>query len=181
MPRAIEVVGEHGDPLGESFTVTLTDPATRQRIPQFQLVKYRGQAGNGGFLMFFAPPERQPATHACSSTGCHGSPDGRVAVFARHYMPSATIEASPIAQIGAWVAEGDWTAGLAAWRLGDCTSAADAFERTARSAHNPELNAAGYKTRPYHAGLADEERIRTQEAFRTDKVTVPGVMVIELA
>ena len=33
-------------------------------------------------------------------------PDGRVAVFARHYMPSATIEASPIAQIGAWVAEG---------------------------------------------------------------------------
>lgn len=45
---------------------------------------------------------------------------------------------------GAWVAEGDWTAGLAAWRLGDCDGAAGAFERTARSAHNPELGAAGY-------------------------------------
>ena len=45
---------------------------------------------------------------------------------------------------GAWVAEGDWTAGLAAWRLGDCDQARDAFERTARSAHNPELGSAGY-------------------------------------
>ena len=45
---------------------------------------------------------------------------------------------------GAWVAEADWTAGLAAWRLGDCDQARDAFERTARSAHNPELGSAGY-------------------------------------
>lgn len=30
----------------------LTDPATKQRIPQFQLIKYRGRAGNGGFLNF---------------------------------------------------------------------------------------------------------------------------------
>lgn len=45
---------------------------------------------------------------------------------------------------GAWVAEGDWTAGLAAWRLGDCDGARNAFEQTARSAHNPELGAAGY-------------------------------------
>lgn len=45
---------------------------------------------------------------------------------------------------GAWVAEGDWTAGLAAWRLGDCAGAADAFQRVAVSAYNPELNAAGY-------------------------------------
>ena len=45
---------------------------------------------------------------------------------------------------GAWVAEGDWTAGLAAWRLNDCVGAADAFQRVAISAYNPELNAAGY-------------------------------------
>lgn len=45
---------------------------------------------------------------------------------------------------GAWVGEGDWTAGLAAWRLGDCAGAAEAFQRTAHSAHNPELTAAGY-------------------------------------
>jgi len=30
----------------------LTDEATNQRIPQIQLIKYRGKAGNGGFLNF---------------------------------------------------------------------------------------------------------------------------------
>ena len=45
---------------------------------------------------------------------------------------------------GAWVAEGDWVAGLAAWRMGDCETAADAFQRTARGAHNVELVAAGH-------------------------------------
>jgi hypothetical protein len=43
---------------------------------------------------------------------------------------------------GAWVAEGDWTMGLAAWRLGDCTQAGQAFERAAYGASNPELRAA---------------------------------------
>ena len=43
---------------------------------------------------------------------------------------------------GPWVAEGWWTAGLAAWRLGDCAGAADAFDKAAGRADNPELNAA---------------------------------------
>src|SRR5215211_6933095 len=30
----------------------LTDEATNERIPQIQLIKYRGRAGNGGFLNF---------------------------------------------------------------------------------------------------------------------------------
>ena len=45
---------------------------------------------------------------------------------------------------GAWVPEGDWIAGLSAWRLGDCESASRYFEKTARSASNPELGAAAY-------------------------------------
>ncbi len=45
---------------------------------------------------------------------------------------------------GPWVAEGDWVAGLAAWRLGDCDKAADAFRRSAAGASNPELTAAGH-------------------------------------
>ncbi|MGN3973102.1 transglycosylase SLT domain-containing protein [Tsuneonella sp. SYSU-LHT278] len=45
---------------------------------------------------------------------------------------------------GAWVGEGDWTAGLAAWRLDDCAGAADAFQRAAGSAQNPELTAAAH-------------------------------------
>ncbi|MGG2005355.1 hypothetical protein [Novosphingobium resinovorum] len=34
---------------------------------------------------------------------------------------------------GPWVGEAWWTAGLAAWRLGDCDGAADAFAKAARS------------------------------------------------
>jgi soluble lytic murein transglycosylase len=45
---------------------------------------------------------------------------------------------------GPWVAEGWWIAGLAAWRLGDCTGAGDAFARTAQLSENAELTAAGY-------------------------------------
>jgi soluble lytic murein transglycosylase-like protein len=45
---------------------------------------------------------------------------------------------------GAWVAEGDWAMGLAAWRLGDCAQAGQAFERAAYGAQNPELRAAAY-------------------------------------
>jgi soluble lytic murein transglycosylase-like protein len=43
---------------------------------------------------------------------------------------------------GPWVAEGWWTAGLAAWRLSDCQGAADGFARSAQLATNPELQAA---------------------------------------
>jgi soluble lytic murein transglycosylase len=43
---------------------------------------------------------------------------------------------------GPWVAEGWWTAGLAAWRLGDFVGAADAFQNTATRAGNPELASA---------------------------------------
>jgi len=43
---------------------------------------------------------------------------------------------------GAWVAEGEWVAGLAAWRLGDCTEAGEAFRRAAFQAINPELRSA---------------------------------------
>ncbi|MBX7481130.1 lytic transglycosylase domain-containing protein [Qipengyuania qiaonensis] len=45
---------------------------------------------------------------------------------------------------GAWVAEGDWVAGLSAWRLGDCDKAAEAFQRSAGGSINPELTAAGH-------------------------------------
>lgn len=43
---------------------------------------------------------------------------------------------------GPWVAEGWWTAGLAAWRMDDCQGAGDAFSRTASLSENSELTAA---------------------------------------
>ena len=45
---------------------------------------------------------------------------------------------------GPWVAEGDWAAGLAAWRLGDCDRAAEAFQRSAAASTNPNLTAAAH-------------------------------------
>jgi len=44
---------------------------------------------------------------------------------------------------GPWVAEGWWTVGLAAWRLGGCEEAAAAFEKSAALADNADLAAAG--------------------------------------
>ncbi|HSG34157.1 MAG TPA: transglycosylase SLT domain-containing protein [Sphingomonadaceae bacterium] len=43
---------------------------------------------------------------------------------------------------GPWVAEGEWVKGLAAWRLGDCLTSLNGFERTAGFSANSELTAA---------------------------------------
>ncbi|KHL25801.1 lytic murein transglycosylase [Croceibacterium mercuriale] len=64
-----------------------------------------------------------------------------------YYIENRDAEALALARTvsageGAWVGEGEWTAGLAAWRLGDCAGAGDAFERAAYYAHNPELRSA---------------------------------------
>jgi soluble lytic murein transglycosylase-like protein len=45
---------------------------------------------------------------------------------------------------GEWVAEGQWVEGLAAWRMGYCSLAAEAFGNVAGRAANPELAAAGH-------------------------------------
>jgi soluble lytic murein transglycosylase-like protein len=45
---------------------------------------------------------------------------------------------------GPWVPEGEWVIGLAAWRMGDCATAAEGFDRAAATAINPELAAASY-------------------------------------
>ena len=59
------------------------------------------------------------------------------------YIENDDANAYALAQLaaqgsGPWVPEAWWTAGLAAWRLGDCAGAADAFEKTAGGADNPE-------------------------------------------
>lgn len=45
---------------------------------------------------------------------------------------------------GAWVAEGEWVAGLAAWRLGHCSLAGEAFARAASLSTNVELTSAAH-------------------------------------
>ncbi|MFN3818569.1 lytic transglycosylase domain-containing protein [Blastomonas sp.] len=66
-----------------------------------------------------------------------------------YYIENRDDEALALARVAAggagdWVGEAHWTAGLAAWRLGDCVSALQGFEGAAASAWNEELRAAGY-------------------------------------
>lgn len=65
------------------------------------------------------------------------------------YIENQDSEAYGLAQLatqgsGPWVGEAWWTAGLAAWRLGDCQGASDAFKNTADRAENAELRSAAY-------------------------------------
>jgi soluble lytic murein transglycosylase-like protein len=65
------------------------------------------------------------------------------------YIENDDANAYALAQLatqgtGPWVGEAWWTAGLAAWRLGDCQGAADAFKNTAARADNPELQSAAW-------------------------------------
>ena len=66
-----------------------------------------------------------------------------------YYIENRDAQAYAVAQqvaqgSGPWVAEGDWTAGLAAWRLGDCTRAAQYFDTASRGAHDSELKVAAH-------------------------------------
>ena len=45
---------------------------------------------------------------------------------------------------GPWVAEGEWVAGLAAWRLGYCALSGEAFGRAAQQSTNVELTTAAH-------------------------------------
>ncbi|GAA4039228.1 transglycosylase SLT domain-containing protein [Parerythrobacter jejuensis] len=59
--------------------------------------------------------------------------------------PAALAMAKTVSQgAGPWIAEGEWVAGLAAWRLNDCDEAADSFRRAAAYSMNPELGAAAH-------------------------------------
>jgi soluble lytic murein transglycosylase-like protein len=65
------------------------------------------------------------------------------------YIENQDADAYRLAQLaaqgsGPWVSEAWWTAGLAAWRLGDCAGAGDAFREASQRATNAELIAASH-------------------------------------
>lgn len=82
---------------------------------------------------------------------------------------------------GEWVAEGKWVAGLAAWRLGACESAAAHFEDTARKATNPELAAAGYywASRSHVRCRAPEKAAELLRGAARHDQTLYGMLAIE--
>ncbi|APE28891.1 transglycosylase SLT domain-containing protein [Aurantiacibacter gangjinensis] len=64
-----------------------------------------------------------------------------------YFIENRDAEALAMAQTvaagsGAWVAEGDFSIGLASFRLGDCRTASGGFQRAAQGAINPSLRSA---------------------------------------
>ena len=82
---------------------------------------------------------------------------------------------------GPWVAEGWWIAGLAAWRLDDCTGAVDAFAKTAQASENAELTAAAayWQSRALvRCRLPDQAAALLRKAARMDE-TLYGMLAAE--
>ncbi len=102
------------------------------------------------------------------------------------YIENDDTSAYQLAQLaaqgaGAWVAEGWWTAGLAAWRLGDCAGAAGAFENTAARADNPELAAAAlyWQSRAYVRCRQPEKAAAPLRAAAARDETLYGMLAAE--
>lgn len=102
------------------------------------------------------------------------------------YIENDDASAYQLAQLatqgsGAWVAEAWWTAGLAAWRLGDCQGAADAFGESAGGASNPELSAAAYywQSRSYVRCRQPEKAVEPLRGAAAHDETLYGMLAAE--
>jgi len=82
---------------------------------------------------------------------------------------------------GPWVAEGEWVAGLASWRLGDCATSADAFARAASLSQNIELTSAAHywANRAYTLCRKPGEAERHLAAAARYDETLYGMLAIE--
>lgn len=82
---------------------------------------------------------------------------------------------------GAWVGEAWWTAGLAAWRLGDYDGAAEAFGKCVRASSNSELTSAAqyWQSRAFiRARRPDKAEDVLRSAARRDE-TLYGMLAAE--
>ena len=97
--------------------------------------------------------------------------------------PASLAMAQRVAQDGSgpWVAEGEWVAGLAAWRMGDCAFAADAFERAAMLAANAELISAAryWAARAWHRCRSPEKIAEQLRAAAVLDETLYGMLARE--
>ena len=119
------------------------------------------------------------------------SPDARAEWRQRvawsYFIENRDAEALALAQTvggrgsGAWVAEGDWTAGLAAFRLGDCRTASEAFQRSAAGASSPSLRGAAlyWGSRAATRCRQPELAARLLSDAATDDRTMYGMLAAE--
>jgi len=91
------------------------------------------------------------------------------------------VEAGTAAPQSGWSAEGWWTAGLAAWQVGDCGQASEAFGKAAKSAGNAELRAASYywQSRSFVRCRQPEQAAAPLRAAAGYDETMYGMLAIE--
>lgn len=82
---------------------------------------------------------------------------------------------------GPWVAEGWWSAGLAAWRLGDFAAAGDAFAKASSCAQNAELQSAAlyWQSRALVRARQPEKAITPLRAAAARDETLYGMLALE--
>lgn len=106
----------------------------------------------GQIIDFIKNDNPQGAEQLLSANAMQMSAEGRTELEQRiawsYYIENDDTSALRLARqaqngAGEWVGHADWVAGLAAWRLNDCRSASNAFEKVGRSAANVDLKAAG--------------------------------------
>lgn len=103
-----------------------------------------------------------------------------------YYIENDDASAYSLAQLGAqgsgpWVAESWWTAGLAAWRLGDCQGAVDAFRNAASRADNAELSSAAlyWQSRALVRCRKPDEAAAPLRAAALRDETLYGMLAVE--
>lgn len=103
-----------------------------------------------------------------------------------YYIENNDAAAFAVAQTvnegtGGWVAEGNWVAGLAAWRMQDCGSAAVYFEQAAIGSENVELTAAAryWASRAYTRCRAPEKVTEQLRAAAALDETLYGMLARE--
>jgi len=82
---------------------------------------------------------------------------------------------------GAWLAEADWVAGLAAWRLGDCMTSYAGFQRAAARTNSSELSSAAHywaSRAAVRCRMPDRVSDHLREAARSDD-TLYGMLAAE--
>ena len=121
-----------------------------------------------------------------SSLSSAAKAEWRQRVAWSYYIENRDAEALSLARSvaqgsGPWVAEGEWVVGLAAWRMGDCSTAANGFRSAAAATTDVELSAAAHYwasralVKCRRPGLASAE---LSQAARFDE-TLYGMLAIE--
>ncbi|MFN3726074.1 MAG: transglycosylase SLT domain-containing protein [Allosphingosinicella sp.] len=135
---AQRLIGQRGQPRRQRPRATTGDPVARELEPLIQPLIVEDQPAAAEAIML--------------SRGGELSIESRTEFEQRiawsYYLVRQDREALRLAQqaargVGDWAVHAEWVAGLAAWRLGDC-SAEQSFQTVARRTGDPEMMAAGH-------------------------------------